>query len=191
MELRRGLLERDHKLGQEIDWPKYSLMISREVIMNVNVIHVELAKHMYWSLSVWKGCDMYMIKSCFALKECHLNICQPLLDKTYYTMYMYVFCRFRAVCWKNARFSIIPSGSYKQVSKHGMVKLQRYKLKCWIHLSKCSMKISVRMEEGIEGMKYDGKNKIKNTFLKSSTFNLFFKTYFFLLISEWEREGER
>lgn len=53
------------------------------------------------------------------------------------------------------------------------------------------MKISVRMEEGIEGMKYDGKNKIKNTFLKSSTFNLFFKTYFFLLISEWEREGER
>lgn len=47
----RGLLERDHRLGQEIDWPKYSLYrsltMSMEVIMNVNVIHVELAEYTY------------------------------------------------------------------------------------------------------------------------------------------------
>ena len=70
-----------------------------------------------------------MIQSFPALKECHLTICPPLLGnlrlpELYTRMY---FCRLRAVCWKNARFSIIPSGTDKQVSGCGIVEFKKYK----------------------------------------------------------------
>lgn len=31
-------------------------------------------------------------------------------------LFIVYFLRFRAICWKNARFSILPSGTYKQVN---------------------------------------------------------------------------
>lgn len=83
-----------------------------------------------------------MIKKFIASKEFHLNICQLFFGKqTSHMMYIYAFCRSRAVCWKNARFSIIPSGAYKQVSRCGIVKLKKQKSKCCIYLNKSSMKI--------------------------------------------------
>lgn len=37
--------------------------------------------------------------------------------------YLHIFFRFRAVCWKNARFSFVQCVTYKQVSGYGIITL--------------------------------------------------------------------